>query len=294
MDSGVRRAVIVDGKIRDKKDFPDSQEIVELSALLETIRNEKGVKSIHRSTTNLLEHAIRENDATSWRSLIDDINTKDFDGHAARVILEQHDILPALFITCITQVKDSEKMIHMIRVFLEIVPHLNESTMILFSKAVSVQWKPLIDTLVVTTTIANRDIKESIYECLSRFVNSFDIQKESIVSCIKEIINLRKYEVLSVFSRISSKIYASDVLPDLIQAAKLSTATNRYAVVSLIAKIISENDEKVNTDFIKVVLDKTILDKFVDRRTVRALAFIIQKVSDDPILRNFATCVSWI
>lgn len=293
--NNVRRAVIVDGKICDKKDHPNSTEIIELSALLEEDRERRGERNISRSTARLVEHAIRQNDTALWKAIVDDIDTGDFDGHAAQVILEQQDILPGLFIGCITKIKETEKMIDVLRVFLELVLHLNERTIMSFSKAISIQWKAFVNALIMTET-TSRMYKDGIYECFARFIDAVDIQREDLVLCIKEIIKNRKFEILSIFSRIHSKIYAEDILEDLLNSAKYTSATNRYAVACLIAKVIAD-DTEIKSDIeptIKTLLEKTILDKYVDVRTVRALAFVLQKTSNDPVLRNFTTCITWL
>jgi hypothetical protein len=230
-----------------------------------------------------------------WKAVVNDIDTGDFDGHAAQVILEQQDILPSLFVTCLVEAKETEHFVFMLRTFVEIAPHLNDATTTLFTKAISTQWKAFVNALIANDRI-DRTVKEGVYECISRFVNAVDIQQETLVMCIKEIIKNKKFEVLSIFSRVSSKIYADGIFEELLLAAKNTTATNRYAVVCLLAKIIAETDD-ISVDVvptIKLLLDKTMLDKFVDRRTMRSLAFILQKTTKDPVLKNFATAVNWM
>jgi hypothetical protein len=177
----------------------------------------------------------------------------------------------------------------------EIAPHLNDATKSLFTKAISIQWKAFVNALIANDRV-ERTIKDGIYECVSKFVSAVDIQQESLVMCIREIIKNKKFEILSIFSRVSSKMYADGIVEELLLAVKSTTATNRYAVVCILAKILAETDE-VSVDVapaIKVALEKTMLDKFVDRRTVRSLAFILQKTAKDPVLKNFATAVNWM
>ena len=295
MNVSVRRAVIVDGRVCEKKDHPDSAEIPEVSGLLELERERRGERSIPRYTAQLLEQTIRKNDPKFWKAITEDIDTGDFDGHAAQVILEQQDILPALFVTCLVEAKETEHFVFMLRTFVEIAPHLNDATTSLFTKAISIQWKAFVNALIANDRI-DRTVKEGVYECISRFVSAADIQQETLVLCIREIIKNKKFEVLSVFSRVSSKIYADGIVEELLLAAKSTTATNRYAVVCLLAKIIAETDE-VPIDVaptVQLLLEKTMLDKFVDRRTVRGLSFILQKTAKDSVLKNFATAVNWM
>jgi hypothetical protein len=165
----------------------------------------------------------------------------------------------------------------------------------LFTKAISIQWKAFVNALIANDRV-DRTIKDGVYECISRFVSAVDIQQESLVMCIREILKNKKYEILSVFSRVNSKIYADGIVEELLQAVKSTTATNRYAVVCLLAKIIAETDE-VPIDVaptVQLLLEKTLLDKFVDRRTVRGLSFILQKTAKDSVLKNFATAVNWM
>ncbi|AGE55888.1 hypothetical protein ATCVMO0605SPH_162R [Acanthocystis turfacea Chlorella virus MO0605SPH] len=295
MNVGVRRAVIFDGRVCEKKDHPECKEIPEVSGLLELERERRGELSIPRYTTQLLEQTIRKNDPVFWKAVVSDIDTGDFDGHSAQVILEQIDILPALLVTCVIEAKETEHFVNVLRTFVEISPHLNDATTSLFTKAISIQWKAFVNALIANDRI-DRTVKEGVYECISRFVSAVDIQQEALVMCVREILKNKKFEILSIFSRVSSKIYADGIVEELLQAVKSTTATNRYAVVCLLAKIIAEVDD-VSTDVapaIQVILEKTMLDKFVDRRTVRSLAFILQKTAKDPVLKNFATAVNWM
>jgi len=295
MNVNVRRAVIFDGRVCEKKDHPECKEVPEVSGLLELERERRGERNIPRYTAQLLEQTIRKNDQAFWKAVVDDIDTGDFDGHAAQVILEQQDILPALFVTCVVEAKETEHFVNVLRTFVEIAPHLNDTTTSLFTKAISTQWKSFVNVLIANDRI-DRTVKEGVYECISKFVSAVDIQQETLVLCIREIIKNKKFEVLSVFSRVNSKIYADGIVEELLQAAKSTVATNRYAVVCLLAKIIAETDD-ISADVapaIRVILEKTMLDKFVDRRTVRGLSFILQKTAKDPVLKNFATAVNWM
>ncbi|AGE50086.1 hypothetical protein ATCVCanal1_161R [Acanthocystis turfacea Chlorella virus Canal-1] len=295
MNVSVRRAVIFDGRVCEKKDHPECKEVLEVSGLLEMERERRGERSIPRYTAQLLEQTIRKNDPVYWKAVADDIDTGDFDGYAARVVLEQQDILPALLVTCVVEAKETEHFVNVLRAFVEIAPHLDDAATSLFTKAISIQWKAFVNALIANDRI-DRTVKEGVYECISKFVSAVDIQQETLVFCIKEIIKNKKFEILSVFSRVSSKIYAGGIVEDLLQAAKSTTATNRYAVVCLLAKIIAETDD-LSVDVaptVQMLLEKTMLDKFVDRRTVRALSFILQKTANDPVLKNFATAVNWM
>lgn len=289
----IRRVVVFEDRICDKRDHPECKEILEISAMLEREREMKGEKNIPRFTTRLLEQTIRTNDVSFWRAAADDIDTNDLDVRAANVIFEQHDVLPGLFVKCLTEARDVEHLVFMFRVFLKIAPHFSETTKTLFSKAISVQWKSFVNVLI-TYDRTDRRIKDGIYECFSKFINVIDISNESLILCMKEIVKNKKFEILSIFSRIDSTIYGDEIIEDLLLSAKNTTSTNRYGLVCLVAKIISEINVKVDVSpFVKTILDKTMQDRYVDIRTVKSLSFILEKTSTDPVLRNFASIVLW-
>jgi hypothetical protein len=290
----VRRAVVVDGAICEKKQYPKCQEILGVSRLLELERERKGERNIPRFTTQLIEQCIRTNDPVLWKAANDDIDTKDFDAYAANVVLVQNDILSSLFISCITQPAGSDHLVDMLHVFFEMIPSLTDVTMLAFSKAITTHWKAFTNVLMRTVDPTTRQLKEGMYVAIARFVDSVDISQEAIVSVIREVLKHRKLELLSIFARVNANLYA-ELLPDILAAAKAASATNRYAVVSLVAKIAVDTDE-ITEDVLpmmQLVLEKTIMDKYVDMRTVRALAFLLQKFSKDPVMQNFATIVNW-
>lgn len=293
MNTNIRRAVVFEDRICDKRDHPKCKEILDVSAMLERERGLKGEKNIPRFTTLLLEQTIRTNDVSFWKAAVDDIDTNDLDIHAANVIFEQHDVLPGLFIKCLTEARDVEHLVSMFRVFLEIAPHLSETTKTLFSKAISVQWKSFVNVLILYDR-TDRKIKDGIYNCFSKFIDALDISKDSLILIMKEIVKNKKFEILSIFSRIDSNIYGDEIIEDLLLSAKNTTSTNRYGLVCLIAKIISEINVTVDVSpFVKTILDKTMQDRYVDSRTVKSLAFILEKTSTDPVFRNFASIVLW-
>jgi hypothetical protein len=290
----VRRAVIVDGAIHEKKLYPKCQEILGVSHLLEVERERKGERNIPRFTTQLIEQCIRTNDPVLWKAANDDIDTKDFDAYAANVVLVQNDILSSLFISCITQPTGSDHLVDMLHVFFEMIPSLTDVTMSAFSKAITTHWKAFTNVLIRTVDPTTRQLKEGMYVAIARFVDSVDISQEAIVSVIREVLKNRKLELLSIFARVNAKMYA-ELLPEILAAAKAASATNRYAVVSLVAKIAADTDE-ITEDvlpMVQLVLEKTMMDKYVDVRTVRSLAFLLQKFSNDPIVKNFSTVVLW-
>ena len=295
MDLTVRRAVVVDGNIFDKKHHPDLPEVDSVSRLLEKERERLGERNIPRFSTVLIEACIRTNDPVLWSAARDDVITNDFDVHAANVVLQTNDILPTLFVSCITTPKSVEHLLDMLFVLFKMIPELEDSTKCALSKAISAQWKPFTNVLLQTVeTSSDRKFREGLYTALAQFVDVIYLQKEAIVATMNEILTHRKFELLSVFSRMDSNIFA-DMLPKLLAAAKASSATNRYAPIGLIAKILSETNIRSNDilPVTKLLLDRTVQDKFVDKRTLKSLAFILQKTADDPILKNFAMVVAW-
>ena len=90
------------GQIADKKDHPGSVEIHQISILLENERDRLGMKSISRFTTILVEEAIMTNDPILWKTISDDIETKDFDIPAVHSLFSQNVMLSSLWVTCIS------------------------------------------------------------------------------------------------------------------------------------------------------------------------------------------------
>lgn len=296
MDTSIRRAVVIDGKIFDKKDHKNLPETQVVSLLLEKERERLGERNISRFTTTLIEQSIRMNDPVLWSALRDDILTEDFVVHAAYVVLQSNDVLPALFITCITNAKNVQHLLDMFFVLFHIVQNIDDSSLERsFSKAISTQWKSFTNVLLqVVETTTDRKFKESLYLAMSKFIDVVDLQRESIISTMDEILKCKKFELLTIFASIEASVF-SEMLPKLLQAAKLASATNRYAVMGLIAKILSETDVRSDDilPVVKIIVERTVQDKFVDKRTLKSLAFIIQKISDDPILKNFAIIITW-
>ena len=90
MDTSIRRAVIIDGAIKEKKFHPDTAEVLSVSAFIELERVRRGEKNIPRFTAQLIEQCIRTNDPELWKAANDDVDTKDFDASAANSVFVQH------------------------------------------------------------------------------------------------------------------------------------------------------------------------------------------------------------
>ena len=116
----IRRATVVDGQIVDKKDHPGSVEVHQISILLEKERETLGTKSISRFTTILVEEAIMKNDPALWKTIVDDIDTGDFDIPAAHSLFSQNVMLSSLWVTCISTSKSREHVLDMLVFFYEI------------------------------------------------------------------------------------------------------------------------------------------------------------------------------
>ncbi|AGE56302.1 hypothetical protein PBCVNEJV1_454L [Paramecium bursaria Chlorella virus NE-JV-1] len=294
MDLLVRRAVIIDGAIVEKKLHIGSVEVPAVSQILELERERNGKRNIPRSTITLLESCIRTNDPALWEAAADDVDTNDFDPHAAIVILEQQDILPVLFIGCITSAKSVKHLTDMLRVFFAIHKEVTENISAEFSKAITLNWKALVDVLITLDTKVKRHEKDGMYIAFARFIDAASIQKDALILAVRELLKHNKYEHLAMFSKMDAAMY-SEVLPDLIASLKKSAATNRYAIVGLIAKIANDVDI-LDVDVLPAVsnvMAASIRDKYVDVRTIKACAFLLQKFSDDPVIKNFATLVGW-
>lgn len=110
----IRRATIVDGQIVDKKDHPGTVEVPQISILLENERERLGVKTISRFTTILVEEAIMKNDPVLWKTISDDIDTKDFDIQAVHSLFSQNVMLASMWVTCMSTVKTREHVLDML------------------------------------------------------------------------------------------------------------------------------------------------------------------------------------
>jgi hypothetical protein len=287
----VRRAIIIDGSIKEKKLYPGSTEIDIVSNLLEAdrIKNEK--KIISRFTTQLVEECIRSNDPDCWIAAVDDIDTGDFDVDAAVLTLKHNDVLPGMFVNRILESKTNDEIVDKLTVLTHIISSTDDVAS--FSKSISINWKAFANLLINIVEKTPRVSKTEMYTAMSKMINAIEIGTEAIVSVIEEILKHRKFELLAIFASIDANIIV-DVLPKLIAAVKSTSGTNRYGIVSLIAKVVKDAD--ISEDLmptIEYVMRESVRDSFVDIRTMKAVAFLIEKCSSDQTMRDFATLIRW-
>ena len=303
MNVSVRRAVLVDGNIREKKDHPESVEVEVVSKLLEAERERQGIRSVPRFTTQLVEKAISTNDSKYWEVAVSDIETSDFDSAAVSALFSQNDTLPVMFVTCIVTSKTKEHLIDMLQVFYHISSNFTCETREIVSKAVTCQWKSLINVLITVVNTSPRSMRDAYFLEMAKFVNAVEIGAESVLMMLNEVVKQKKYEILNVFMRIDSKTcFAKDTntFETLIQAVKSATITSRHCVMALIAKVVKENPElgdsykKELSEIVRDTLNTVVIHGYSDKRMILALSFLTEICfDDDPVTKNIATLLKW-
>lgn len=303
MNISVRRAVLVDGNIREKRDHPEHAEVEVVSKLLEAERERQGVRSVPRFTTQLIEKAISTNDSKYWEVAVGDIETSDFDSAAVSALFSQNDTLPVMFVSCIVTSKTKEHLIDMLQVFYHISSNFTDETRETVSKAVTCQWKSLVNVLITVVNTSPRSMRDAYFLEMAKFVNAVEIGAESILLMLNEVIKQKKYEILNVFMRIDSKTcLANDAatFETLIHSVKSATITSRHCVMALVAKVVKENPEfgvtykKELTDVVRDTLNTVVIHGYSDKRMILALSFLSELCfDDDPVTKNIATLLKW-
>jgi len=183
----IRRATIVDGQIVDKKAHPESTEVQQISILLENERDRLGMKSISRFTTNLVEEAIMTNDPVSWKAIIDDIDTGDFDIHAVHSLFSQNIMLSSLWVTCISTSKTREHVLDMLVFFYEISKNIPTEVKEAISASITCQWKTFVNCLITVVSSASSRVKDIYFSEIAKFVDSVAIGPESVALMMHEL-----------------------------------------------------------------------------------------------------------
>jgi len=292
----IRRATIVNGQIVDKKDHPGSVEIHQVSILLENERDRLGMKSISRFTTILVEEAIMTNDPVSWKAIIDDIDTGDFDISAVHSLFSQNIMLSSLWVTCMSTGKSREHVLDMLVFFYEISKNIPAEIKDAISASITCQWKSFVNCLITVVSSASSRVKDIYFSEIAKFVDSIAIGSESIALMMHEVIKMRKFELLAVFWLTDFKICVDGSLFELL----LKTSSPKHTTVLAVAKAVVDNPDFIDShgsDIEKMILEtmRVIMRSgYGDRRVLNAVGYLAGKVFDDnQPAKNMAILLCW-
>lgn len=292
----IRRAVLVDGNLADRRDHPDCEEIAQVSILLEKQRTQLGEKSISRFSTILVEEAVTTNDPAMWRAIADDITTKDLDVKSVHVLLANNLSLPSLFVSCLVTSKTREQILDMLVFFYEISHDIPQEVKEAIGVAITCQWKTFVNCLITVVSQASGKVKDVYFKEIGKFVNFSQLTPESISSMIREIVKVKKTELLTVFLLCDLKRCVDAELFDML----LKTRSPKHTAVLLIAKIIDESPDFVvsHQNAIEDMLTDTIRlimrSGYCDQKVLHAIAFVSGKVfADNQTARSMAVMLMW-
>jgi len=292
----IRRATIVNGQIVDKKDHPESAEIQQVSILLENERERLGMKSISRFSTILVEEAIMTNDPVLWKTISDDIETKDFDISAIHSLFSQNIMLASLWVTCMSTSKSKEHVLDMLVFFYEISKNIPTEVKEAISASITCQWKTFVNCLITVVSSASSRVKDVYFSEIAKFVDSAAIGSESIALMMNEVIKMRKFELMSVFWLTDFKTCVDTTLFEVL----LKTSSPKHTSVLAVAKAVVDNPDFLDShggDIEKMVLEtiRVIMRSgYGDRRVLNAIGYLAGKVfEDNPTARDMATLLCW-
>ncbi len=294
--NSIRRATIVDGQIRDKKDHPGSVEVHQISILLEHERERLGMKSVSRFTTILVEEAIMTNDPVLWRSVADDIDTDDLDIPAVHSLFSQNVMLSSLWVTCISTSRTREHVLDMLVFFYEISKNIPVEVKEAISASITCQWKTFVNCLITVVSSASSRVKDAYFSEIAKFVDYVAIGAESIALMMREIIKTRKFELLSVFWLADFKTCVDTSLFEIL----LKTPSPKHTTVLAVAKAVTDKPEFLDShyeDIEKMILETVrvlMRSGYGDRRVLNAVGFLAGKVfEDNPTARGMAQLLCW-
>jgi len=292
----IRRATIVDGQVVDKKDHPGSVEVPQVSILLENERERLGMKTISRFTTILVEEAIMTNDPVLWKTISDDIETKDFDVSAVHSLFSQNIMLASLWVTCMSTSKSKEHVLDMLVFFYEISKNIPAEVKEAISASITCQWKSFVNCLITVVSSASSRVKDVYFSEIAKFVDSVAIGSESIALMMNEVLKMRKFELISVFWLTDFKTCVDGSLFELL----LKTSSPKHTTVLAVAKAVVDNPDFIDShgsDIEKMILEtmRVIMRSgYGDRRVLNAVGYLAGKVFDDnPNVKNMAQLLCW-
>ena len=292
--NGVRRAVVVDGQLADKKDHPGCAEVHQISIILEKDRERLGAKSISRFTTILVEEAIMTNDPLMWTAIVDDIHTKDLDVPAVHSLMSNNMTLPSLFITCLTTSKTREQILDMLVFFYEISSGMSPEVKEAISVSITCQWKSFVNCLITVVGYVSARIKDVYFREIGKFIHVSRVGADAISCMIREIVKVKKTELLSIF--LACDFVVDSDLFELL----LKTVSPKHTTVLMLAKAVGDTPDFLvsHRDGIEATIVDTmravIRSGYCDQRVMNAIAYLSTKVSgDNPLAKNMATLLLW-
>lgn len=286
----------MNGQITDKKDHPESAEIQQVSILLENEREKLGMRSISRFTTILVEEAIMTNDPLLWKTISDDIETKDFDISAVHSLFSQNIMLASLWVTCMSTSKSKEHVLDMLVFFYEISKNIPTEVKEAISASITCQWKTFVNCLITVVSSASSRVKDVYFSEIAKFVDSAAIGSESIALMMNEVIKMRKFELLSVFWLTDFKTCVDTAFFEVL----LKTSSPKHTTVLAVAKAVVDNPDFLDShsgDIEKMILETIRVitrSGYGDRRVLNAVGYLASKVFDEnPLAKNMATLLCW-
>lgn len=292
----VRRAVIFDGNITERKNHPECAEIPQVSLLLEADRERRGIKNISRFTTLLVEDAIVNGNIDTWKAIDDDIFTEDLDVPSVHSLFTNNLMLPTMFITSLTRSKSQEEILYKIAFFYKISVNISDEIKEAISISISCQWKAFIDCLLKVSTSIIPKTKDSYFREISKFINFAQIGNTTIADMMCELIKIGKSDLLELFLTADFNACINDDL--FINILKTRSTKNVHIIV--VAKAVQENPNFILSHKDQIgkcitnMIGTIVRSGYADRRVLNSLAFLSKKCFDDnEPAKNMATLLLW-
>jgi hypothetical protein len=191
----------------------------------------------------------------------------------------------------------------MLRVFYHVSKDFTIETRDTVTKAITCQWKSLVNVLITVVNTAPRAMRDAYFLEMGKFLKTTDMNADSIVCALNEVIKQKKYDILNVFMHMDCKTCLSNdtrTFETLIRAVKNATITSRHCVVALVAKIaqdvpdLGDMYKKDIEDMVSDTLIATVNHGYSDKRMILALGFLTEKyAAKDPLTENIARLLQW-
>jgi len=292
----VRRAIIFDGNVAEKKNHPEYAEIPQVSLLLEADRERRGIKNISRFTTLLVEDAIVNGHLDTWKAIDDDIFTNDLDISSVHSLFTNNLMLPTMFVTSLTQSKTQEEILYKISFFYKISANISDEIKEAISISISCQWKAFVDCLLKVSMSVIPKTKDSYLREISKFINFAQIGNATTADMMRELIKIGKSDMLELFLTADFNACVDD---DLF-VSMLKTRSTKNVHIIAVAKAVQENPDFgiSHNEHIEKCITNTmgliIRSGYGDRRVLNSLAFLTRKCFDDnEPAKNMATLLLW-
>jgi len=171
------------------------------------------------------------------------------------------------------------------------------------AKAITCQWKSFVNVLITVVNTAPRTTRDAYFLEMGKFLKTTDMNADSIVCALNEVIKQKKYDILNTFMHMDCKTCLSEdahIFVALIRAAKHATITSKHCVVAFVAKIAQELPELADAhqkeieDMVTDTLFITVNHGYSDKRMILALSFLTEKyAAKDDLARNIARLLQW-